>query len=85
MLGMESTIDQANAIKHLLCGLSGTETISFKPGGVIIFHPGQCALVASFPLKSTMEERFFNDVPNNQDLLQEEYTTAWVYNTCRKQ
>ncbi|MBV6679498.1 hypothetical protein [Bacillus thuringiensis] len=78
IMGMESNIDQANVIKHLLCGLSGTETISFKLGDVMAFHPDQCAFASAFPLKSTMEERFFNDVPNDQKWLQEEYVTAWV-------
>ena len=65
---------------HLLCGLSGTETISFKsaagnyPGDIIRFHPRKPAFSPSFPIIDKNRPADISaDVLLNHDL-----TTAWI-------
>lgn len=63
----------------LLCGLSGTETISFikaaeaLPGDRISFFPGQAAYAPGFGAEEDPAGR-----STNQALLTDRYTTAWA-------
>jgi hypothetical protein len=47
---MPGTSNGDLAAQQLLCGLSGTEHISFAPGDIIDFIPGQDAYAPGFPL-----------------------------------
>lgn len=73
----------SNRQEMLLCGISGTETISFikaaenNPGDRISFYPGQPAYAPGF---GTKKDKTL--VSTNQALLTDRYTTAW--GTIRK-
>lgn len=55
----------------LLCGLSGTETISLNNGSILSFSSGQAAFVNQFPLPEVTGN-------TSAQLLTSTYTTAWV-------
>jgi hypothetical protein len=63
---------------RLLCGLSGTETISFtgqneaEPGDQICFKPGQPAVANVYPILNTKGQS------KAKELLNSDFTTAWV-------
>ncbi|MFY0600604.1 MAG: hypothetical protein JXR03_13110 [Cyclobacteriaceae bacterium] len=56
----------------LLCGLSGTELISFENGDVLAFHPQQPGFAPKFPILK--EEKSSGTL----SLLDETYTSTWV-------
>ncbi len=63
-------------LHHLLCGLSGTETISFNQGDIIRFHPRSPAFSPTFPIIPFDPANASNNKSGR--LLKETRTTAWV-------
>ncbi|MEM7393014.1 MAG: hypothetical protein AAF492_11775, partial [Verrucomicrobiota bacterium] len=59
---------------HLICGLEGTETISFQTGDLITFFPNKPALASSFPLFGATGPA----APVTGPLLAPNYTTSWA-------
>ena len=60
----------------LLCGLSGTESITLSGGDVINFYPGQPAYAPVFPLQTV--DLTQTGPPPVGDLLHSDYTTSWA-------
>lgn len=88
VMALDDTITTAemgetNEVLHLLCGLSGTETISLQPSNgspvknIVTFYPGQAAFAPVFPLKQTSLRDTVSQ-PEQQPLLTGEYTTSWM-------
>jgi hypothetical protein len=77
---IESPTQTANNPQHFLCGLSGTETISFAAAGeqysgdIIRFHPRKPAFSARFPAFDQTGPR----TGSSNNLLDNQLTTSWI-------
>jgi hypothetical protein len=89
-----ATTQDPTAIKHLMCGLTGTEYLIAAPGATVEFVPGNKAHTTNFTAPSSGNNLTDNNscVPNSDpckpgdgghvvepgELLSETYTTSWI-------
>ena len=77
-ISMEANQPTAPAMRNLLCGLSGLETIAFMPeedtftGDILIFESKQAAYAPIFPIPEEAAST------QNASLLTDDYLTAWL-------
>lgn len=77
-LDMEHPEDCSTQNLRMMCGLSGTETISFVPGDVMVFHPGMPAYAPLFPVPEPADSPFITLSVPDLPRLNAKTTTAWV-------
>jgi hypothetical protein len=81
-LGVKKESEANGSTAHMLCGLSGTETIAFNPktgkyvGDIISFFPRQAAFAPVFPLKSASPVG--KPVDPKAELLDTTFLTSWA-------
>ncbi|WP_339314779.1 hypothetical protein [Paenibacillus sp. FSL R10-2734] len=75
---MAKLSERTKDVRHLLCGLSGTETIGFRNGHLLNFVSYQPALAPIFPVPALEEQRFTSGDATIPELLQSHRTTSWI-------
>lgn len=78
--GLALTDANITARQNLLCGISGTEVISFQPktetsGDLIAFTPGQNAFSPAFPMQDVS---LYDPAGKEKPLLDSTCSTSWV-------